>query len=53
MIEDVLDEPGQAITLDATDRRALTPADLQLSSNPYGEFNLDLNTRLSLAHSAT
>ena len=48
MIQDVLDEPGQTITLDATDRRALTPLTYS-HVNPYGEFNLDLNTRLSLA----
>jgi len=48
MIQDVLDDPAQSITLDATDRRALTPLTYS-HVNPYGEFNLDLNTRLTLA----
>jgi len=52
MIQDVLDDPTQTITLDATDRRALTPLTYS-HVNPYGEFNLDLNTSLSLARSAT
>jgi TnpA family transposase len=52
MIQDILDDPKQSVTLDAVDRRALTPLTYS-HVNPYGEFNLDLNTRLSLAHSAT
>jgi len=48
MIQDVLDDPAQPITLDATDRRALTPL-TYAHVNPYGEFNLDLDTRLILA----
>jgi hypothetical protein len=52
MIQDVLDDLEQTITLDATDRRALAPVTYS-HVNPYGEFNLDLNTRLSLARRAT
>jgi hypothetical protein len=52
MIQDVLDDPTQAIVLDATDRRALTPLTYS-HVNPYGEFNLDLDTRLTLARNAT
>ena len=48
MIQDVLDDPAQSITLDATDRRALTPLTYS-HVNPYGEFSLDLSTRLTLA----
>lgn len=48
MIQDVLDDPAQTIVLDATDRRALTPLTYS-HVNPYGEFNLDLDTRLTLA----
>jgi hypothetical protein len=48
MIQGVVDDPTQTITLDATDRRALTPLTYS-HVNPYGEFSLNLDTRLSLA----
>lgn len=48
MIQDILDDPHETITLDAIDRRALTPLTYS-HVNPYGEFDLDLDTRLSLA----
>ncbi len=47
MIQEILDEPGDHIRLDDIDRRALTPLTYR-HVNPYGEFNLDLDTRLAL-----
>ena len=48
MIQEILDEPDQQIRLDEIDRRALTPLTYR-HVNPYGAFNLNLDTRLALA----
>ncbi len=47
MIQQVLDDTDTTILLTDTDRRALTPLSYT-HVNPYGDFNLDLNTRLAL-----
>jgi TnpA family transposase len=47
MIQEVLDDDTAAVTLDAIDRRALTPLTYS-HINPYGTFELDLDTRLAL-----
>ncbi len=48
MIQQILDDTATPIVLDETSRRALTPLSYR-HINPYGTFNLDLNTRLALA----
>jgi hypothetical protein len=48
MIQEVLDNDSAAITLDNVDRRGLTPL-TYVHINPYGIFELDLDTRLALA----
>jgi hypothetical protein len=48
MIQQVLDDPGTAITLGANDLRGLSPL-LWSHVNPYGLFHLDLDQRLPLA----
>jgi TnpA family transposase len=47
MIQEVLDDASSAVTLDAVDRRALTPLTYS-HINPYGTFKLDLDTRLAI-----
>jgi len=46
MIQDILEETT-TITLNDTDRRALNPL-MYRHINPYGTFNLDLETRLAI-----
>ncbi|MET7300157.1 Tn3 family transposase [Embleya sp. NPDC005575] len=48
LIQRVLAEPKWADTLDEADRRALSPL-FWSHVNPYGRFELDMNTRLDLA----
>jgi hypothetical protein len=48
MIQHIPDDPDEGIALNAVDRRALTPLTYS-HVNPYGEFDLDLDTRLTLA----
>lgn len=48
MIQQILDDPGAAISLGADDLRGLSPL-LWSHVNPYGEFHLDLDERLPLA----
>ena len=47
MIQQVLDDLDTPIVLDDTDRRGLNPL-IYRHINPYGTFNLDLDTRLAL-----
>lgn len=46
MIQDILNNTP-TLTLNDTDRRALNPL-IYRHINPYGTFNLDLDTRLAL-----
>lgn len=48
MLQDVLDEPARAGLLTPADRRGLTPL-FWSHVRPYGEVNLDMDTRLNLA----
>ena len=48
MIQEVLDDDTAGVTLDNVDRRGLTPL-TYTHVNPYGIFELDLDTRLALA----
>lgn len=48
MIQQILDEAHDPFTIDSIFRRALTPLTYS-HVNPYGIFNLDLDTRLALA----
>jgi hypothetical protein len=47
MLQDVLDEPEWADLLTPADRRGLTPL-FWSHVRPYGEVNLDMDTRLNL-----
>ncbi len=47
MIQDVLADDRHTITLNAEDRRGLTPLSFS-HVNPYGEFHLDLDTRIPI-----
>lgn len=47
MIQRILDDADTPITLDDIDRRGLNPL-IYRHVNPYGTFNLDLDTRLAL-----
>ena len=49
MIQDVLAEPAWGERMTADDLRALSPL-LYAHVTPYGAFNLDMQTRLRLAH---
>ena len=48
MIQEVLDDDNAGVKLDNVDRRGLTPL-TYTHINPYGIFELDLDTRLALA----
>lgn len=48
MIQEVLDDETAGVNLDNVDRRGLTPL-TYVHINPYGIFELDLDTRLALA----
>jgi hypothetical protein len=52
MIQRVLGEPEWANRLVAEDQRALTPL-LWNHINPYGQFRLDMNTRLAIETTGT
>ena len=47
MIQQVLAEPAWQTRLNANDRRGLTPL-IYSHVNPYGSFQLDLNSRLPI-----
>jgi TnpA family transposase len=51
MLQDILDEPAWAEMLTPADRRGLTPL-FWMHVLPYGEVNLDMTSRLNLAHPA-
>lgn len=52
MIQELLSEPEWLEGMQAEDRRALTPL-LWAHINPYGTFQLDMNTRLPLERNPT